>query len=587
MRKIQASSQRGGNMAGDTACATEMTRSRRTSFEVQILRSGQAKSWQLVESFDHETTAKKSAQQMLKRSHCLAVRVVRDWLRADGTHSETIVMEEMAARSLAPDISVSHVADAPLCHDFSELYELPSRITIGRLLRKYLEHHVITPTELLYSYRQLKRFGETDNLLMSAIDLAARAQAAKTEGEPAERHDFLYRGWDKIYARARNAAKRKNPAFLEGSFAAIVAEAERRLSQRNDTIHALMVRQLAYERTWLGKLGILMTWLLEAKGHTRSWILDGFIADLFLSKGFIEDLLGQQNSLGGALMTLLLLADGKAKPPRAAPDGFAALNRFFGEGLLPEARRAIIFRVQRELFSSQPLNRLVPEGELQEFKHLARALVTPNQIKGGTETAEALTDRYCRIINISTLRGAARAIQGITSLLPDGCRRLQYLVTMLKLPWSAELAQKAIADYLGTLHSASPLFPISLPVVARMSAMTSLHQAILDSQIPTDMRSKLGQRLDQLQRDFLVQSGVIKQIDDVTSPLAIRATRLVGFCRPGVLIDGASVRLARVRVIEELKQPNFDALFVAGLPDKTQANAALSDFYRLLVQCGF
>lgn len=564
-----------------------MTGASRASFEIHVLRDGQAKGWQLVETCDSETAAKAAARQMLKRGPGLAIRVVRDWLRTDGTHHETVLLEEMGSRSLGPDISVSHVADAPLCHDFSDIYELPSRITIGRLLRKYLEHHAITPTELLYSHRHLKRFGETDSLLMSAIDLATRAQAARTEGEPAERRDFLYRGWDKVCARARTAAKRKSTAFLDTSFAAIFAEAEKRSSQRNYTIHSLMVRQLAYERTWLGKLMVLIAWLSEAEGRARSWVLDGCIADLFLSKGFIEDLLGQQGSLGAALTTLLLLADGQASRPRAAPDVFATLNQFFGEGLLPESSRAVVFRVQRELASGQRLNRHVPDGELQEFKRLALALVTPNQVKGKTATAKALTDRYCRILNIGSMRGTPRALLEISRLLPDGCRRLQYLVAMLKLPQSAEPAQEAIAEYIGALKTATLLFPVDLPVMARLSAMTSLHQAILESRMPIDMRSDLGQRIDQLQSDFLLQSGVIKQFDDAASPLAIRATRLVNFCRPGVLINGTSVRLARVRVIEELKQSNFDTIFVAGLPDKAQANAALGDFYRLLMQCGF
>jgi hypothetical protein len=172
-------------------------------------------------------------------------------------------------------------------------------------------------------------------------------------------------------------------------------------------------------------------------------------------------------------------------------------------------------------------------------------------------------------------------------MMPDGCRRLHYLVTSHKLPYCMEQAEADIAAFVDGLNDPGPLFPPGLPMEDRLAAMTSVHRAILESRLPIDMRVEFDQRIDKLQSDLLIRSKVIERLDDPTSPLSVRATRLVMLCRPGVLIDGASARLARARVIQELRQPNFDAKFVGTITDPLQAKAALGDFYRLLVQGGF
>jgi hypothetical protein len=563
-----------------------MTGAPRVTFEIHALQAG--KNWQLVEICDGEAAARAAAAQILKHGRCLAVRVIRDRLRADGEHSESIILEDVASASAEPDLSVSHVPDAAVCHTVSDLYGLPSRITIGRLLRKYLEHWVITPTELLYSHRQQKRFGDTGALLMSAIDLAARAQAARTGTSSTDRRAFLYLGWEKICGRARAASKIRGAATSgDGSFAGIVAAAATRPSQRNYLTQVLTVRELIYERTWLAKLVRLIAWLSEPDGRARAWVLDGCLADLFLSKGLVEDLLGPQPCLGEALSTLLRLSDGQAETPRGAPEVFGALNRLLGEGVLPETRDAIVSRVLRELSGAQPLNRHHGGGEMLQFQALALALVTPRAVIGGAATAEALTDRYCRILNTGTIHGAPRALRDIAAMMPDGCRRLHYLVTSHKLPYCMEQAEADIAAFVDGLNDPGPLFPPGLPMEDRLAAMTSVHRAILESRLPIDMRVEFDQRIDKLQSDLLIRSKVIERLDDPTSPLSVRATRLVMLCRPGVLIDGASARLARARVIQELRQPNFDAKFVGTITDPLQAKAALGDFYRLLVQGGF
>ena len=76
-------------------------------------------------------------------------------------------------------------------------------------------------------------------------------------------------------------------------------------------------------------------------------------------------------------------------------------------------------------------------------------------------------------------------------------------------------------------------------------------------------------------------------MDKPDDPLAMRAIRLVKFCGSGVLIEGKSLNMAKARVVEHLRQKQFEEKFVASMPDPSQGEKHLRDFHRLLVECGF
>ena len=79
---------------------------RATSFEIQVL---QEKRWVLTEVVEDEATAIQFADGLLNKSSYEAVRVVRDFKRIDGLHSETVVHEKAAAGQKV-DMSLAPVA---------------------------------------------------------------------------------------------------------------------------------------------------------------------------------------------------------------------------------------------------------------------------------------------------------------------------------------------------------------------------------------------------------------------------------------------------------------------------------------------
>ncbi|HTH16055.1 MAG TPA: hypothetical protein VL974_05325, partial [Magnetospirillum sp.] len=98
---------------------------------------------------------------------------------------------------------------------------------------------------------------------------------------------------------------------------------------------------------------------------------------------------------------------------------------------------------------------------------------------------------------------------------------------------------------------------------------------------------ELGSLVDEALAAYLVDEGVIEKIDKPDDPLALRAIRLIKFCGSGVLIEGKSLNLARARVIDHLRQPQFEEKFLASVPEPGKAEMHLREFHRLLVETGF
>ena len=67
----------------------------KTSFEIQVLDD---KHWVIAEMAGDEDKAKAFAENLLQAGNHAAVRVVKDYQRIDGTHTETVLLEKQAGR---------------------------------------------------------------------------------------------------------------------------------------------------------------------------------------------------------------------------------------------------------------------------------------------------------------------------------------------------------------------------------------------------------------------------------------------------------------------------------------------------------
>lgn len=559
---------------------------RSTSFEIHVLRD---KRWVLTEIVGDEANAVQFADNLLSKSNYEAVRVVRDFKRIDGLHSETVVHEKVSVAQKA-EIALVPVSDAPICTELAHAYNLASRLVIGRLFRHYLDEAVITPTELLHNARELKRLGDKGRLVMSAVDQVAGLQAPGGGDEAKARRDFMYKSWDQLYARARNAMPEKPPK--SSTFKGLLAAARKTSEDEDFQCLLLMSVQLLELRGWLPKLDKVLAWAAEEDAGPHFALIDGLIADLMMPGPAVQDLLGYQPNLGNALCHLCDLAEGKAEPAKFASESFTVVNRLFAEGRLPQAQETLRNRVTRELRGSHPLSRNEPEREYEMFVQVLTRLVNYQGVVGGEAMAEALLQRCVRLQSMGGISGIVYAIDEVAATLGDGCRYTFFLLELAKISREdasfAPMLARRFADLADNWQHIDRWAPLRLPPRERMAAVTACNLAINQTAaLPDGLKAELAKRTDTMLASYLEEGKVIEKIDNPEDPLAFRALRLVKFCNSGVLITGKSLDLARQRVLDHLRQPQFEAKFLASIPDQAQAERHLREFHRLLVGSGF
>jgi len=556
-------------------------------FEIQVLTD---KHWVVAEFATDEAKAKAFADNLLQKGNHSAVRVVRDRRGADGLHKETVIQEKTATpRSQGPDVSLSPVTEAPLCRELSHFYGLDARLTMGRLLRKYLDEVVVSPSELLHSAAEMKRFGDKGTLLFSAIDRISMLQAAASGEDGKARRDLLNKMWDDGLARARKflAKKPATPKTFDEVLKGVAGGGD----EHPYLCLSYMTLRLLETRSWLGKLDILLAWAAEQGAVPVMALIDGVIADILNSAQLIQDLLGFQPNLGAALCALADLAEGKAQPAKFAPETFAALNGLFAAGRLPQARQVLMGRVTRELGGQNPLSRNEPKQEYEVFHKVLHRLTSHRGVLGGGAAAEALVHRVTRIHTHLGSVGASHAIEMALSALSDNVHRVQFLLALAEAPVGQGMGRQLTDMLASRVRGATKMedwLPVRLPPPERMAALAAANRSLLKATaLGDDLRKELGGVVDEVLAAYLVDEGVIEKIDKPDDPLALRAIRLIKFCGSGVLIEGKSLNLARARVIDHLRQPQFEEKFLASVPEPGKAEMHLREFHRLLVETGF
>ncbi|MDO8608323.1 MAG: hypothetical protein Q7R40_17450 [Phaeospirillum sp.] len=554
----------------------------KTSFEVQVLED---KHWVIAEMAGDEDKAKAFAENLLQTGNHAAVRVVKDYQRIDGTHTETVLLEKQAASKGPGDPTLASITEAPLCAALEDFYGQPSRTTIGRLLRKYLDEALISPTELLHDAKEMKRFGDKGNLLFGAIDKvsALQAKAAGDENGKA-RKDFLDKSWEQLLARAKEftTKKPKTPQTFAEAVGAAGGDAF--------TLRALLSMALLEKRSWFGKLDMLIAWAAEPAAQMP--VIDGIISDLMVPAQVIQDLLGFQSNLSSALCQIVTLTEGKAEAAKFAPQTFVELNKLFAEGRLPQTREVLLARVVREVGGVNPLSRNDPAQEYEMFHKMLHRLVDRDAVTGGPPLAESLLQRGSRVLNAGGATvSAPQALQLLLGTLADGCVRLQFLLTLCASSLGksmGEVLTEVLDNHVRRSAHIDQWVAVRLSPPARMAALTAANKALRSCPVLADeFKKSLAELIDDVMVRYLTEEGVIEKIDKPDDPLAARAVRLVKFCGAGVLIEGKSLNMAKARVIEHLRQKQFEEKFVASCPDPSQGDKSLREFHKLLVECGF
>lgn len=560
----------------------------RENFEVQVSKGGR---WTTETVVAKEAEAKALANKYLADKKCEGARIVRNWMRADGTMDESEIFKQTRTVNDDTPVRISQIDDVPeKCESTSDFLAPSGRNVVNRIFRSYLDKAILTPTELMHNYKELKRLQEKDTLLPSAVDRVAQLQTKEGEQDSRSRGQEIFKAVDGISARARRAESVKLPK-LNGRFSDAI-RAIRTQAGDGDVdylANTLLARDLIDIRNWVGKLEMLCRLALADSDPHALELLDGVIADV-LGSNVVQEILGWQPGLGAAIRRMFDLADGTFPTEKSeAGDSAEMLNRLFAEKKLPVSRACLLDRAHRQIKSSNALYRSDESKEMEEVKKLIERCMTPDGLISGPATAEALAVRWSRRIEQGGAQGRKLTVNGIFRAFPDKAQGLIYLCDLAGTPWGAE----AVADIaelieycLGARHLGD--FCVrALPPKEKMLRATLAHRTAAGSTLPKPVKDKVCGFIDTMLEAYLVTEQIIEKLDHPDSHLRDRAVRLVQFCASGVLPEGKAMTLARQRILSLLRQPNFDAHFIDGFTDAERAQRALRDFHVLLGKAGF
>ncbi|WP_448190505.1 hypothetical protein [Azospirillum sp. sgz301742] len=565
---------------------------RSSSYEVQLYQQDH---WVIDCRFDAEAEARAYGKKIISAGKIEGFRIVRDWKRPDGRHVETQICEEFRAVSNA--ITISPLDEAPaVCRKAEQTYAVESRMAMNRLLRGYVERMVVTPTEIMHNYQELKRLLDKDNIVPAAVGRVAALQAESSGQDSRSRRDELYGFVNEVTEKARRASAREDlPQISDSGFrpAFEALGAKETPEDRDFYARVVLSRDLVQMRNWLAKLDFLSELVREDGGLTDEplTLIDGVMADVLGAPSVAQELLGTQRNLAEALCNLIDLSRGRLDAThRGEEDRALHLSELLAFNALDATRLVIVDLVRRQLKSAQPLYRNDPAAERDAFDMVLGRVLSPEGVIGGGGMAEALIQRYMRFLEAGGATGRRQAINDVLARLADAKDRVRFLLALS----DSDLGRQHAEDIAGILQqltgdpaAAARFVDRAQPIKVNLEQLTKLFAQIVESTAPEPLRTRIGDNVDDLLCAYIVNSRVVERLDNPADILRHRANRLIQLCAPGTLRSRKALDMVRQHVVNHLRQPNFERRYVEDIVDPAMQAKLLRDFFKLLGDAGF
>ncbi len=480
-----------------------------TEFEIHVCRDGR---WSVAAIRPAERGAVEYARALLaagtiagpgagpesgRIDRVKVVRIRRGWTGREYTAE---VFADRIVRPETPFTAPGPADSAPLCETVADLYTLQARIAAGRLVRRYLDHHGLTPIELLHSHRELKRLIDTGMLVPNAIGALAAAQAQATGRDVRHRIAALHGLIAEACQRLRTAEAGSLPALTGGDLRGLIAGLGTADDAGRFRVKLVLTRELVTIRSLPAKLDRLIALFALNDDPDSAGMLDGFAADILASGEMIRDLIGPRRSLAAALTTLIRLQRGIFEPEgRGDFTAVAALARLFAAGRLAQCSVVVIDRVRRELLGSAPLVQGCAADQAAPFAELVAELVTPWGPLGGPPMAVALVGRQTRLTNQGGATGTGHAIATIGAQFQTVWEELRFALSLAESTLAADFAADIAAaldrtlDHLRTVDGALRQFPTA---EARLGQLVAARRTLNASRLTEEQRTALARRLD-------------------------------------------------------------------------------------------
>ena len=567
-------------------------------YEILTLRD---ETWQIEATIDKKSEAEEVATQVLGDAGVSGVRVVDEKTLIEKSindlDEEDFIFEKIK-EAVQEKIFVGEIDYAPDCNTSHDLLRLDSRKTINRLFRKYLDKNDITAMEVLHNGKELKRVNDADALVPAAVAKVAKLQSETGDVSSNERRDLLFGFLQEITSKANEAESQNLPSIKKTSFKDAL-ETLRNSAKDEEfeyLLNVVIAKELIDNRSYWGKLLQTISWASDIQDQQAEMAIDGFVADVLTNNIVMQDLLGDQIDLGSAIIEMLDLGSGSL--PVVDLDEMqeesiewtkAKLNQILGRDTFKASQLILVERAEQQIGGSGNLSKEGETGETQRFGAILDRVITKDEVLGGEEMAEALTERQTRLINKGGLTGIKEAINTLVPSLKSPARKIAFLLCIKESKMAEDQLQDFIEEHIATLFltpsSINGIVNSDLPPNKKMEQITSSFHQIEKSSLAQEEKNKITSKLDELLASYLEESKIIEKIDNPDRPMHLRALMLVGMCQEEMLPKGKASNIAKEVIAEHLKKPNFNTELVAQV-EEGEKEKIMSKFQSQLKRAG-
>ena len=469
----------------------------------EVLAKG-PKRWKIEMASSRRSEAMEFAEKLLGQSKHEGVRVTE---MRDTWSQERIIFEHLSGERELP-LKIVPETEAEFCKSLADYYRLPARLTMGRIMRAYLDQHSLTMLELMFNSGHLLTLDRMDRFFPSVLQHGAQLQAKLTGQTKMERQDKLFTVFNKVLVRAR-----KSDDLL--AISKVLAEdgidrAWEVIQQDYDDkqVERAMCGAMANHIEgggWREKLQRAIGLAEEAQRSETRAQADELIAEILDGKQVIEDVFGGFNEPIHAWRTYVLIFSGRFDkvPSYMSPD-LARLSSMFAHQDLPATRAVLMRRIARGMASTQALSKNSRDENRVSFMGLVRDLIEPTGMVGGPSMAEAV------VLRAKTLLGEHgedlpidTAIRQALYLMPSQAARLGVLLDLSVTETGKRYehtVRQQLLHLLNNLRSLVDMFPLDVRDEDREKGLDALRYRLGLSNIHEDVRATMESSLHRISK---------------------------------------------------------------------------------------
>jgi hypothetical protein len=546
----------------------------KTHFEVHGQSSG---SWTVQCVCDQQSNAIESAESYFRDLNLSAVKVLQVTYSDDAAsfNDKEVFFSGTRTKSNVSEVDLI----LPICQKPEDLYLPEARRAIYASLKKALSGWNITVLELLYGAENVQRLNDTGQILQGAVQKIAISQVQKTGQKVNERVLELYGLTNEILQELKTRRQTSDLSIKQGADLKSLYDMVRSGSDPKKDFFIALTHYFKSIPKIDAKFEKILSFLQDYDDEDILYFLDHYLADFLNAPEHVKKLLGEEENLGDAMLSLIDLIKGNAVLHPDRHIVLARLNDLMKANRLPETRRSLVHKFKGSLRSNASFDKKDPLSNVLYHRRILSNMQLPDDRHvGGKEAIDLLYGRCEKMTGSSSialyLGDLEHPLQRAEKLLDVamgfvGTANLRALANYILPILESEYNRKIIISEAGE-------------DIRTLNRMSALQRKVRKPGFPEYFQQRILEDLDALalegvRREKMLPIMVAKAADPVTAGITLLEVISKGdLPRPSVMMEYRE--FARKLIITEA--------FLASLKEmsgnREKGLVRLQHFYKLL-----